>query len=188
VSPPSVGMQVGTKQIDSRTPTSASRIAPTTSCATPASSRPADRDRARPEQDAHAQRPSFRPSSTTSSHASSRSRRSRTSARRYDPATRPDLGGRPHRHGRVGHEGRLDARRRSIDALRRAPTRSPPRIPASTSARPARSAPARRSTRLFNQQLAQAGERSIPLTLIILLLVFGASSPRACRSCSRSRP
>jgi RND superfamily putative drug exporter len=29
-------------------------------------------------------------------------------------------------------------------------------------------------TKAFNQQLAQAGERSIPLTLIVLLLVFGA--------------
>src|SRR5207237_2534866 len=27
---------------------------------------------------------------------------------------------------------------------------------------------------MFNKQLAQAGERSIPLTLLILLLVFGA--------------
>ena len=27
---------------------------------------------------------------------------------------------------------------------------------------------------MFNEQLAQAGERSIPLTLLILLLVFGA--------------
>ena len=29
-------------------------------------------------------------------------------------------------------------------------------------------------TKLFNEQLGQAGERSVPLTLLILVLVFGS--------------
>jgi uncharacterized membrane protein YdfJ with MMPL/SSD domain len=42
------------------------------------------------------------------------------------------------------------------------------------SVRPARSAPQQAINQLFTQQIGQAGERSVPLTLLILVLVFGS--------------
>ena len=88
---------------------------------------------------------------------------------------RPDLEGRPHGVVVLGHEGhgrpREEEHRRDHRGDRQ-PSRSG--IRASTSARPAASAPARQSNAMFSKQLAQAGTRSVPLTLLILLLVFGS--------------
>ena len=54
------------------------------------------------------------------------------------------------------------------------PTRSPPRIPSFYVGEAGSISSGKALDKMFNEQLAQAGERSVPLTLLILLLVFGA--------------
>ena len=139
--------------------------------------RPADGDRARPEQDAHDRRSP--PSARRSSDASPRSRRSRRSQEpplAARPGTRrPGLGRRPHRHGRVRH-----ARQRRTSP-RSGSTRSPTatgkiagRHPGFFVGEAGSISSGKALNDAFNKQLAQAGERSVPLTLIVLLFVFGA--------------
>ena len=71
-------------------------------------------------------------------------------------------------------KGSADVAKTHIDAITSKVAAAAKRHPGSTSARPAASAPARRSTRCSTSSSKQAGTRSIPLTLAILVLVFGS--------------
>ena len=139
--------------------------------------RPADRDRPDPEQEAHRERPGLpRDDRRRRRRGRSRSRTIKNLPLAARPgARRPDLGRRAHRDGRVRHEGR---RRRS---RRRTSTRSLAATDKVAAAHPGfyvgeagSISSGKALDKMFNEQLAQAGERSIPLTLIVLLLVFGA--------------
>ena len=131
----------------------------------------------RPVEDAHGLRPGLprgrpRRDRGRRGHAGGRSRALAATRRRNASA---DHEGRPRGLRRVRPRRRPDRRlqgRRHGPRGRRLGAEGQPRLldPRDRRAR----ARARRSTRMFNKQLAQAGELSLPLTLIILLVVFGA--------------
>ena len=159
------------------TTTSASRSAPTTSSRRRLPARPADRDRADPEQEAHGRRrrPSARPSPTSST-PSSRS----TTIKNLRSPLEP------------GHADQISADGRTVMVLfdmkgddtfakneHRRRSSPPPRSVAKAHpdfyvGEAGAISSSKALDKMFKQQLAQAGERSVPLTLLVLLLVFGA--------------
>ena len=131
-----------------------------------------------PERQAHRRR--TRPSGPTIARRRrtpcSRSRRSRTSARRSTPAHADQISadGRT-AHGRVRHEGRRRrSRQKNIDAITAATDEVARRHPGFYVGEAGSISSGKALDEMFNKQLAQAGERSVPLTLLVLLLVFGA--------------
>ena len=121
-------------------------------------------------------RPAFRPRSRTSSHASRRSRPSRTSARRSTRQRGPDREGRARGARRVRHP-RRQGRRRSTRSIR-----------CSTSVDEAQTGPPGLLHRRVRRRERREGRRhrvrattsgrpgvlSLPITLIILVVAFGA--------------
>ena len=139
--------------------------------------RPADRDRPDPEQEAHRRRiAAFRATVADAVDAvdAVHDDQEPALAARARPR-RPDLGRRAHRDGRVRHEGRRRrSRRRTSTRSSPPPTRSPQAHPGFYVGEAGSISSGKALDKMFNEQLAQAGERSMPLTLIVLLLVFGA--------------
>ncbi len=92
----------------------------------------------------------------------------------------PDLGGRPRGADPVQPEGHLRrGRRLHRHDHRRPPPRCRRRIRRSPSCRPGSASTGKALDEMFGSQLARAGLISIPITLVILMLVFGSARRRA---------
>ena len=84
------------------------------------------------------------------------------------------VGRRPRRARRLRDRRRLARGERTASTRRSPPSRrSRPTHPALESSSSATPAPTRRSTRVISDDLAKAGELSLPITLIILIITFG---------------
>ena len=172
-----VGMQVGTKQLDQRRRQRrrvASRRADPE--ATPGSSptrrRSSSSSRARSSRRTTRR---SRPSSARPSAPSGPSRRCTNLRSPLDPG-HGDLVSDDGRTVMVQWEmkGKLDEAEKKIDPILAATARVAQRASGLLRRRGRRGQLRQGADAAFGEQLAQAGERSIPLTLIVLLLVFGA--------------
>ena len=173
-----IGNAAAMKTIDTQDRTSARRTAPTRSSRSPASARPTPQTEIVLIQSKTltVNDPAFRAAiadvaTSVAPFATIKNLRSP-----LDPAHADQISdGRPHGDRRLGHEGQRHGRRRRTSTRSRGHRRRGEAASGPLRRRGrAASAPTRRSNAMFNEQLEQAGTRSVPLTLLILLLVFGS--------------